>query len=270
MNLIEVKWLKRFAVGFSYIGAAYCGYQAQGNGDSVAEVLAAAIEKVANHNVKLGCAGRTDKGVHAVLQVVHFDSDANRSEYQWLRGVNANLPEDISVLWVKEVPDDFHARFSARFRSYVYVLNPGANDLFMDRYSWKVGALDIDLMQTAGAMLLGEHDFHAFQSRHCQAEHAIRRVHAVSVFRVGEMVHFEIQANAFVHHMVRKITATLVAIGEGKIQPDVMLSLLQEKNRQRVPGQAPSKGLFLKSVGYADHYGLSLKHESHLTGGRDV
>ena len=259
--------LKRYAVGFSYIGENYCGYQSQGCGRAVADALTLSISTVANHEVKLGCAGRTDAGVHALLQVVHFDSCSNRTEYQWLKGINANLPSDIKVLWVQEVEDRFHARFSAQSRSYVYILNPEQDDLFMERYSWKVGSLDLSAMQHAANILLGEHDFYAFQSRHCQAKHAIRRIDRVLIKEVGYMVHFEITANAFVHHMVRKIVATLVKVGEGKMSADEVLFILKNKNRRKVPGQAPAKGLFLRTVAYPDCYGLPLEERNHLIGG---
>ena len=258
------------ALGISYIGENYCGFQAQSDHMSIQESVNLAIETVANHPVKTSCAGRTDKGVHAFLQVMHFDTTADRQDMQWLRGINANLPDDIMVRWVKEMPMDFHARFSAHKRAYVYVMNRKRYDLFMDRFSWYVGDLKIDLMQTAAKDLIGEHDFFAFQSRHCQAEHAIRRVTEVRIEEKGPYIYCHIEANAFVHHMVRKIMATLVAIGDKRLPVEAIAQLLVEKNRDKVPGQAPAKGLFLKTIGYAEQFGVPTDVGSHLLGDMDV
>ena len=204
--------MKRVALGMSYIGDPYGGFQSQQQGNSVQEEIESAIGIVADHPVKIACAGRTDKGVHAMMQVVHFDTTAQRTELQWQRGIQANLSEHIGVLWVKSVAEDFHARFSAQSRAYVYVLNLQLGDLFLSRYSWYTGPLDTESMQEAAKALIGEHDFRAFQSRHCQAEHAIRRVNSVSIVRRDQLVFCHIEANAFVHHMVRKLMATLVAM----------------------------------------------------------
>lgn len=262
--------MRRIAIGISYIGDQYCGFQSQGNNLSVQEAIEKAIVKVANHPIKTACAGRTDKGVHAFLQVMHFDTTANRSSCQWIRGINANLPDDIKLRWVKEVPDSFHARFSANRRAYVYVLNQDSEDLFLSRYSWAVTNLDTDLMRKAAVSLIGEHDFYAFQSRHCQAEHAIRRINYVDIEVKGQLIYCHIEANAFVHHMVRKIMATLVAVGSKKLPVQIVEQLLTEKNREAVPGQAPAKGLFLKTIGYADHYAMPTDLGSQLLGEMDV
>ena len=262
--------MKRIAIGISYIGENYCGFQSQKNLMSIQESVESAIEKVANHHVKTACAGRTDKGVHAFLQVMHFETNAVRANLQWVRGINANLPSDIMVLWVQEVSDDFHARFSAHSRAYVYVLNEAQHDLFMQRFSWQVPVLDINKMQMAAKQLIGEHDFYAFQSRHCQAEHAIRRVTKIKIERRKQLIYCHIEANAFVHHMVRKIIATLVAIGLSKLPIDIISRLLLEKNRDLVPGQAPAKGLFLKTIGYAEMYKVPNEVHSQLLGDIDV
>ena len=262
--------MSRIALGISYVGARYHGYQVQKLYPSVQAALELAIEKVAGHHVISYCAGRTDKGVHALLQVVHFDTEAIRECHQWVRGINANLPEDIKVIWAKEVLEDFHSRFSAYSRSYVYVLNTKEGDLFLEPYSWYVGELDLELMLDASEVLLGEHDFYAFQSRHCQAEHAIRRVTECRMEKVGDLVYCHISANAFVHHMVRKIMATLVAVGQKKLDKNQLAKILMEKNREAVPGQAPAKGLFLKAVGYHERYGIPRKINSQLLGVLDV
>lgn len=260
----------RVVLGISYRGEAYCGFQIQDDYPTVQGELEKAIEVIANHPVKTTCAGRTDKGVHAFLQVIHFDTEANRDEAHWVRGVNAHLPSDIRVRWAQVVTDDFHARFSAYSRSYVYVLNTSEEDLFIEPYAWSVRQIDLDAMRKAGEYILGEHDFHAFQSKYCQAEHAIRRVTELRFETRGHYIYCHITANAFVHHMVRKLIATLVAIGQGKLQPKVMAELLAKPCRASVPGQAPAKGLFLKAIGYDEKFGIPSKLGSQLLGELDV
>lgn len=262
--------MKRVALGISYIGDPYRGFQSQHQNNSIQEEIENAIAVVANCPIKITCAGRTDKGVHAMMQVVHFDTTTERAEYQWQRGIQAKLSEHICVLWVKFVAEDFHARFSAHSRAYVYVLNLQQEDLFLSRYSWYAGALDIKSMQEAALVLIGKNDFRAFQSRHCQAEHAIRRVNSVNIVQHGQLIFCHIEANAFVHHMVRKIMATLVAIGQGKLAVSAMAEILNTQNRKAVPGQAPAKGLFLKAVGYPSRMEIPTGINSQLLGDIDV
>nr|WP_272880542.1 tRNA pseudouridine(38-40) synthase TruA [Candidatus Synchoanobacter obligatus] len=257
-------------MGLSYIGEAYHGFQCQDDYISVQEHLEKAISQIADHPVRISCAGRTDKGVHALLQVVHFDTSVSRSLQAWEKGVNAHLPDDICIRWVQEVDGDFHARFSARSRRYVYVLQHQARDLFLARYSWYVGVLDIASMQEAAVGLLGEHDFYAFQSRHCQSDHAIRCIKEIRFEQKGQLTYCHIEANAFVHHMVRKIMATLVAVGQGKMAIHAVREILQEKNREAVPGQAPAKGLFLRAIGYSNRYVFPDGDGSQLLGEMDV
>lgn len=258
---------KRYILAFSYLGTAYVGFQSQGTDNAVQDKIESAISKIANHPVKTICAGRTDKGVHALIQIVHFDSESERTEHQWLRGINANLPRDIRALWVQKTSEKFHARFSAVSRAYVYYLNTQPDDLVMSPYTWTVSDLDINRMEEALPHLLGEQDFYAFQSRHCQAEHSRREIQAVSIEKIGKVICFHIQANAFLHHMVRKIVATLVKIGEGKLDPDQMKVIIETKDRDAVPGQAPAKGLFLKQVQYASEWKLNAIGRSQLLGG---
>lgn len=262
--------VKRYALGFSYIGTEYVGYQSQGTNNAVQDRVEYAVSKVANHPVRVGCAGRTDKGVHALMQVVHFDTTSERSDRQWVKGINANLPNDIVVLWISEQDETFDARFSARSRAYVYLLNTQDQDLIMSQYSWFVKDLDVEKMKEAMAYLLGEQDFHVFQSRHCQAKHSMRCIQEVSIQKVGGMIYFYIKANAFLHHMVRKIVATLVGVGEGKLSPESVKIMIEEKDRDAVPGQAPAKGLFLKQVEYADKWQIEAKGTSQLLGEWDV
>lgn len=262
--------VKRYALGVSYIGAAYGGYQSQGIGNAVQDKIEYAISHVANHKVRVGCAGRTDKGVHALMQVVHFDTISERLNEQWIKGINANLPNDIVAIWISEQDETFHARFSARSRAYVYLLNTQPQDLMMSQYSWFVKELDLEKMKEAMSHLLGEQDFYAFQSRHCQAKHSNRCIQDVSIHKIGDMIYFYIKANAFLHHMVRKIVATLVSVGEGKLSSESVRIMIDEKDRDAVPGQAPAKGLFLKQVEYADKWKIEAKGTSQLLGEWDV
>lgn len=261
---------KRYALGLSYKGANYLGFQTQTQNNSIQEMITQAIALVANHDIKIMCAGRTDKGVHALLQIVHFDTESKRANEQWVRGINTHLPSDIKALWIKEVDTTFHARFSAYERGYVYVLNTKNKDLFMEAYSWHIQAVDIDKMREASQCLIGTHDFYAFQSKHCQSSHSFREIKKILFKQERGLIYCHIEANAFLHHMVRKIMATLVKAGQGKLTPCQVQSILVNKDRDSVPGQAPSKGLFLKKIVYDASWGLSQTGCSQLLGGSDV
>ncbi|UTC24776.1 tRNA pseudouridine(38-40) synthase TruA [Candidatus Comchoanobacter bicostacola] len=248
----EEKQLKRLVLGLAYNGARYHGFQAQTGYDTVEGCLRHAINQLNKQSTTLVCAGRTDAGVHALAQVVHFDEQVSRPLSTWYRALNVHLPSDIQVLWVKEATKDFHARFSAKSRSYIYYLNDQGPHLFSDQYAWRVEQVDIDAMQAAATVLIGEHDFSVFQSRFCQSSTPYRNMMELSVDRKGPLVMISLTANAFLHHMVRKIVATLVAVGQGRLSYSEFLELFVTKNRARLPGQAPSKGLFLSNVDYAD------------------
>ena len=211
----------RLALGIEYDGREFCGWQTQPAGCAVQDCLEAACASIAGVPVSTICAGRTDAGVHALGQVVHFDCTVERPASAWVRGVNALLPPSVAVTWAQPVSDDFHARFSALTRSYRYVLlndavRPAADQ---GRVGWFHSPLDVDTMKTAAVNLLGEHDFTAFRSAECQARSPVRTMHAVSVVANGPYVFFEFTANAFLHHMIRNIVGSLVYVGKGKHPP---------------------------------------------------
>ncbi|MGB5623261.1 MAG: tRNA pseudouridine(38-40) synthase TruA, partial [Gammaproteobacteria bacterium] len=207
----------RLVLGIEYDGAAFSGWQSQIGARTVQGSLEQAVSEVADHPVSLVCAGRTDAGVHAAEQIVHFDTGQQRPERAWTLGVNSNLPGDVNVVWVREAPPGFHARFSARARSYRFWIfnSPLRSALLRHRAWWVRRPLDVSPMQRAAACLLGEHDFSAFRAAECQAKSAVRTVSAISVAREGSLLRVDITANAFLHHMVRNIVGTLVVVGRG-------------------------------------------------------
>jgi tRNA pseudouridine38-40 synthase len=224
----------------------------------VQDALEPALAEVACAPVATTSAGRTDRGVHARGQVVHFDTTAQRPVSAWVRGVNAHLPDALAVLWAREVADEFHARYSARSRTYFYRLlnravRPG---LEAHRIGWFHLPLDIDLMRAGAARLVGEHDFSAFRAAECQAKSAVRTVHELTVDRNGDEIHLRIRANAFLQHMVRNIVGALVYVGKGKHAPAWIGEVLASRDRS---GAAPTfgpEGLYLEKVEYEAHWGL--------------
>lgn len=249
----------RIALGIEYDGTAYNGWQKQRSGVGVQEVVERALAAVADAPVEAVCAGRTDAGVHATAQVAHFDSDAERSERNWLLGVNSNLPPDVNALWVASVRDDFHARYSATARKYRYlILNRLCrSSLWRNRAWWVHEALDDARMRKAAAHLLGEHDFSAFRAAGCQARTPVRRVHALAIERrSAEWLAVEVTANAFLQHMVRNIVGTLVAVGRGDEAPAWVGDVLESRDRTRGGMAAPAHGLTLIGVDYPASYGL--------------
>ena len=208
----------RYALGIEYDGSGFLGWQRHSGGPTVQAAVEAALSFVADAAIEVVCAGRTDAGVHAACQVVHFDSDAVRTPRAWLMGGNTRLPGAVRLLWCRPVADDFHARYGARSRSYRYTLLNRAIAPAMHRHflSWERLPLDAGRMHRAAQALLGEHDFSAFRTAACQAKHPRREMQAIAVQRSGEAIHFELQANAFLHHMVRNIVGTLLVIGRGE------------------------------------------------------
>ncbi|QTH63864.1 tRNA pseudouridine(38-40) synthase TruA [Psychrosphaera ytuae] len=248
----------RIALGIEYDGAQFFGWQRQREVETVQECLEKALSKIANHPVDVFCAGRTDAGVHGTGQVVHFDTDAVRPDKGWTMGVNANLPDAIAVTWVKHVPDDFHARFSATARRYRYViynerLRPGILNHGLSHYH---SPLDADKMHQAAQSLLGENDFSSFRAAQCQSNSPNRFVHHVNVTRTGSFVVIDIKANAFVHHMVRNIAGSLIAIGKGEQPVEWMAELLALKDRTQAAETAKPHGLYLIDVDYPEEFGL--------------
>ena len=248
----------RIALGIEYDGTSYNGWQRQNNGIGVQQRLEEALSLVADQPIEVHCAGRTDTGVHASGQVVHFDTQANRPDRGWLLGANTNLPPDINVGWVRRVDDAFHARFSATARSYRYrILNRlQRSALYRHRAWWVHQRLDEARMHEAAQRLLGEHDFSAFRAAGCQASSATRDVMRVSVVRRGDWVTLAITANAFLMHMVRNITGTLAAIGQGEQPLEWLGEVLESRDRTLGGVTAPAHGLTLVSVEYPADFGI--------------
>ena len=250
---------QRIALGIEYNGSRFCGWQMQKHGTrTVQQVLQQALSIVADEPVSVTCAGRTDTGVHASGQVVHFDTRAQRPLKAWVMGVNAHLPDDVSVIWARSVDADFSARFSATMRGYRYVLfnRRARSALLQRRVSWIYDRLDAGAMHTAAQALLGENDFSSFRSAACQAAHARRFMQSITVQRCGDFIYFDIHANAFLHHMVRNIVGSLLVVGRGEQPVSWLADLLALKDRTQAGITAPAEGLYLVSVAYPQRYGL--------------
>ena len=250
--------MARIAIGIEYDGSAYSGWQTQGHARTVQSEVETALSSVGDHPIAITAAGRTDAGVHALSQVAHFDTQANRSLQAWVLGSNALLPGDISVLWAHAVPDDFHARFSALSRSYVYRILNRAMRPAIDRLRvcWRRGPLDAGRMHAAAQALVGQHDFTSFRAAQCQSRIAVRRLERISVSRAGEIVDIEVQANAFLHHMVRNIAGALLAVGCGDRPPQWIAEVLATRDRTKAGVTAPPEGLYFAGVDYPSGFGL--------------
>ena len=248
----------RLALGIEYDGTDFSGWQRQAGARTVQECVERALSAVADHAVHVICAGRTDAGVHALGQVVHFDSDARRSLRSWVLGANVNLTGDVSVLWAREAVQDFHARFSARARHYRYViLNRETRPaLGRHRASWYHRPLDERAMAQASAHLVGEHDFSSFRALACQAKHPVRTVQRLDVERRGDYLYIDVVANAFLHHMVRNIAGVLIAIGAGEHEPLWAQQVLEARDRTLGGVTAPARGLYLMGVEYPAQFSL--------------
>lgn len=248
----------RIALGIEYDGTAYSGWQYQSHADTVQGRLEAAASRVANATVEITCAGRTDAGVHATGQVVHFDTEAVRDRRSWALGINSNLPPDINVRWVREVPDEFHARYSAEARSYEYrILNRWVRpSLERHRAAWERVPLDSERMHAAGQALLGEHDFSGYRAVACQSRTPMRRVTHLEVMREGTHVVMRITANAFLHHMVRNIAGVLMAIGRGDQRTEWAAEVLAGRDRTLGGVTAPPQGLYFVNVQYPARWEL--------------
>ena len=244
--------MRRIAVGLEYQGTGYAGWQSQPSCPSVQATAEAALSKVAAEAVSLVCAGRTDAGVHALGQVAHFDTAAERTLRAWVLGANSHLPRDISVSWARPVPAHFHARYSAEARTYRYViLNRRARSaLGARRVSWVHRPLEVHAMGEAAALLEGEHDFSAFRAAECQAKSPVRRLQRLAVWRDGDWVTIEATANAFLHHMVRNIAGLLIVIGKGDAPAAWATQVLAGRDRRLAAPTAPADGLYLWSVRY--------------------
>lgn len=251
--------MSRIALGIEYNGANFAGWQCQRDVRSVQACLEEAVARVANEPNHVVCAGRTDAGVHALEQVVHLDTRARREIRSWVMGINANLPEDIRVLWAREVDPSFHARYSAIARYYRYViLNRAMRSALQPRQmTWNFYPLDEKRMQAGADYLLGEHDFSSFRAQGCQSKSPWRIMHFVDVTRHGDQVIVDVCANAFLHHMVRNIAGVLMEIGCGKREPSWVQSLLNARDRKNGGVTAPPDGLYLGGIYYPPEFGLS-------------
>jgi len=249
---------QRYAAGLEYDGSAFFGWQVQGRVRSVQQALNAALSLVADEPVTTLAAGRTDAGVHATGQVVHFDATARRSLRSWLLGVNSNLPADAVLTWVQPVPVGFHARHSAMARTYRYLLRNRDVRSALDRdRAWCLRApLDTERMAAAGQLLLGEHDFSAYRGTGCQARSPIRCLERLAVTRAGDSVTVEVRANGFLYHMVRNIVGALVRVGAGDADPAWVAEVLASRDRRQGAATAPPQGLYLAEVHYPAGLGL--------------
>ena len=243
-----------------YDGRAYCGWERQPHCESVQAAVERALSRVADEPVRVTCAGRTDAGVHALGQVVHFDTGAVRPGHGWRRGANSNLPDGVAVVAAREVPADFHARFSARWRHYRYLLlnRPDRAAVLHGRVSWERRPLDLARIREAAALLVGTHDFSAYRASACQARSPIRTVHALDVQGRGARVWFDVVADGFLHHMVRNMVGVLLSIGARKAEPDWAREVLNGRDRTAGGVTASADGLYLVRVGYPDRYRLPL------------
>lgn len=248
----------RIALGIEYDGTNYFGWQRQSEGRTIQGCVEQALSCVADHPVGVVCAGRTDTGVHATGQIVHFDTQSIRESRNWVRGCNANLPADIRVQWATQVPDSFHARFAAVQRHYRYIIlnRPDASALLCNRVCGEYMCLDTDRMAAAGRRLLGVHDFSSFRAAACQAKSPVRTIYELEVQRSGDFIYLDVRANAFLHHMVRCIAGVLIAIGRGEQQPAWVEELLAARDRTLSGFNATPAGLYLVAVQYPPEFAL--------------
>jgi tRNA pseudouridine38-40 synthase len=248
----------RLALGIEYDGGDFFGWQKLGHGPSVQAVVESALGFVADATIVVQCAGRTDSGVHARCQVAHFDTDAQRSPRGWVLGANSRLPESVAVRWAQLVAEDFSARYSARARRYRYrILDRNIRPALLRRYvAWERLPLDADAMHRAAQGLIGEHDFSAFRAVQCQANHAVRDMQEIHVRREGEEIVIDVRANAFLHHMVRNIVGSLLAIGRGERPEAWMDELLHGRDRTVAGATAPPQGLCFLGPLYPAEWGL--------------
>jgi len=248
----------RIALGIEYDGSAYCGWQTQASGRAVQAAVDDALSRIADEPISVQCAGRTDAGVHACCQVVHFDTRAERDPRAWSLGTNSHLPRDVAVRWAQPVADDFHARFSAESRAYAYVISnrPTRPGLWHGRVSWHYRPLDVQRMNEAASSLLGEHDFSSFRAAGCQAKHPVRRLLRLDLTRRHDYVVLTIEANAFLQHMVRNIAGVLMEIGAGAREPAWAREVLEGRDRRLGGVTAAPGGLYFLAARYPQRFGL--------------
>ncbi|HEX6018560.1 MAG TPA: tRNA pseudouridine(38-40) synthase TruA, partial [Burkholderiaceae bacterium] len=248
----------RWALGISYRGTAYNGWQSQPDGQTVQDHVERALSTFADARVSTVCAGRTDAGVHALNQVVHFDAPVERDPFSWVRGTNRYLPPDIAVQWSAPVAADFHARFHARGRRYCYVLlrSPVRPSLESGLVGWVFDALDEQAMREAAALLIGEHDFSSFRSSECQAASPVKTLRAIGIAQRGAYWRFDFDASAFLHHMVRNLMGCLLAVGSGRRPPGWLIEVLAARDRDAAAPTFAADGLYFAGPYYDADLGL--------------
>jgi len=248
----------RIALGLSYSGTAYEGWQSQLSGNTVQDRLEKALGKFAAQPLRTLCAGRTDAGVHALMQVVHFDTPLQRELSSWVRGTNAFLPRDIAVQWAREVPAEFHCRGSATSRRYAYVLleSPVRPSVEAGRVGWVYRPMNAAAIRAAITHLLGEHDFSSFRAAQCQAKSPVKTISRIEVSQRAGYWRFEFEANAFLHHMIRNIMGCLVAVGQGQHPPDWLAQVLAARRRDVAAPTFSPDGLYFLGPRYEARYGL--------------
>ncbi len=248
----------RVALGLSYNGGAYEGWQSQLSGQTVQDKLELALSKFTAGPIRVMCAGRTDAGVHALMQVVHFDTPLDRSTASWVRGSNALLPRDIAVQWAQVMPDEFHCRGSAVARRYAYVLLESAvrPSVEAGRVGWVYRPMSLAAIEKAAACLVGEHDFSSFRAAQCQAKTPIKTLKRIDISRRAGYWRFEFEANAFLHHMIRNLMGCLVSVGQGLHPPEWMQEVLNTRRRDAAAPTFSPDGLYFLGPVYESRYGL--------------
>ena len=248
----------RIALGISYCGTGYHGWQSQPSGQTIQDRLESALQRFTTQPVATLCAGRTDAGVHGLMQVVHFDTPLVRDIQSWVRGVNTFLPPDIAIQWAREVPDSFHARASAVARRYIYCLleSPVRPSVEACRVGWTFAQLDQAAMQLAATHLLGEHDFTSFRASACQAKTPVKTLTRIAISRRGAYWRFEFEANAFLHHMIRNLMGCLLYVGQGSKPPGWMRDVLDARSRDAAAPTFSPHGLYFAGPVYAPEWGL--------------
>ncbi len=248
----------RIAAILEYDGSNFSGWQLQDGERTVQGVVEGALSKVADESIRVVTAGRTDAGVHALAQVIHFDTGAQRTEYSWMHGANSNLPSDVALLWAGGVDPEFHARFAATGRHYHYVIlnRPVRPTYLAKRVTHEYRALDIARMRQAAEHLIGTHDFTSFRSIQCQAKSPVRELRALEIERKGEFLHLHAYANAFLHHMVRNIAGVLMTIGAGEKEPEWAREVLEARDRTLGGVTAPPDGLYLTGIEYPKDFNI--------------
>jgi len=254
----------KIALGLEYCGTQYYGWQRQKDPRTIQAYVEEALSKVADQLLTVYCAGRTDTGVHALHQIIHIETIAMREMHSWVFGGNVHLPYDISILWAKLVENDFHARFSATGRTYRYIIlnRPARSGLYHNKVTWECRSLDEHRMRQAAVSLIGEHDFTSYRSIDCQAKNPVRTIRRLDIYRQGDYIVIEIEANAFLHHMVRNIAGVLMDIGMNKAPIDWAQEVLEKHDRTLGGITAPPEGLYLINVNYPEKFAIPERNGS--------